>query len=1038
METVEQLISFNHIQVQLSGGSPWGFTLKGGLEHGEPLIITKIEEGGKAEQCKKLRVGDELVNINGSALFGSRQEALILIKGSFRKLKIIVRRRSVPVIRPHSWHLAKPSTSESPPSLTPLHPGPHTLPWHSTADSSDLSIQWTQLSRHDSTDPSSSLGSMESLDPPNSQVYYDAQNSPVDPAIFNNKRDYDSQNSPVDPAIFNNKRDSAYSSFSASSNTSDYTVSLRPGEACSMENILQSLGPGGPVCRAYPCGDTSSIGRESGEVQAETGTSGLPLISKSLTRPRVRQPEANERPSSCCYEEERKEGRGDNGGEEEARRVSSPPQPPTRKDSFRATRGRSVITDVKDQRCISAPVGIPCLSGRQVKDERHKDDGNLQNTYGVPGVDCQNGYPTPCENTKTEGDLGNGKRVDNFKGDSLEQYYSLISRKKGSRMYRNIDVQESLPNPLHPPAPEKSCPSPSSLPPDTSIDLDPSGEPNHILPQNKHSSGLHRHSAPEQLLSQLHLLQFSNDLSENADPSSVLPSTSQWFHSPFHPTKENIERDLVNQDALLLQQNQGMWAGSRCSTPGSVDIARVGEVDEELVATAGTLLSPIQVQHPWGRSVSVPGSVEPSGGSELQEVNSNRGCEQDFAPLSAATSVDSLLVEIQRGGGDENEGEVLIKKPRGHRSSRSRRRSERFATNLRNEIQRKKAQLSKSKGPGCLLYDGETVEEEGPEPQDVQEEEVDKLDPPALEIRSQSGYASNDISLSVPTPGIQNRSLSDATIQIHQQAPLSPLPPTRDKDLEPSENQHQATDPSRTTERSDITMPSCRLGIQVIEEPAPAGKARRWRWTPEHKLQVEMESEHRGERVAGALGVPGRGRAASTSSSCSSSTTRFSRTDDCDILPFADRCKFFEETSRSMSVSNLPGLSSRRQRPDRHGRQPYPSTLENHGQAYGQGQAQRRYSYQGGIQQETHLSMNTTEAQRQSVRFNKESENVRREIKNRNKRRVRERDKRGKRQQRRGRVRGSGHFRWSSWLEPGNGKGWRRRGRRENKRRGLG
>uniref|UniRef100_A0A3B3R6L8 Shroom family member 4 n=1 Tax=Paramormyrops kingsleyae TaxID=1676925 RepID=A0A3B3R6L8_9TELE len=93
METVEQLVSFHHIQVQLQGGAPWGFTLKGGLEHGEPLIITKIEEDGKAAQCKKLRVGDELVNINGSALYGSRQEALILIKSSYRTLRMIVRRQ---------------------------------------------------------------------------------------------------------------------------------------------------------------------------------------------------------------------------------------------------------------------------------------------------------------------------------------------------------------------------------------------------------------------------------------------------------------------------------------------------------------------------------------------------------------------------------------------------------------------------------------------------------------------------------------------------------------------------------------------------------------------------------------------------------------------------------------------------------------------------------------------------------------------------------------------------------------------------------
>ncbi|KAF0029063.1 hypothetical protein F2P81_018168 [Scophthalmus maximus] len=153
METVEQLVSFHHIQVQLSGGAPWGFTLKGGLEHGEPLIITRvsrprlmapisilmrhvltrdhwasrrtrsgeifashsfpslserlsgestfaaaarrredeIEDGGKAAGCGKLKVGDELININGSVLYGSRQEALILIKGSYRILKLTVR-----------------------------------------------------------------------------------------------------------------------------------------------------------------------------------------------------------------------------------------------------------------------------------------------------------------------------------------------------------------------------------------------------------------------------------------------------------------------------------------------------------------------------------------------------------------------------------------------------------------------------------------------------------------------------------------------------------------------------------------------------------------------------------------------------------------------------------------------------------------------------------------------------------------------------------------------------------------------------------
>lgn len=30
------------VDVLLSGGAPWGFTLKGGLEHREPLLITKV------------------------------------------------------------------------------------------------------------------------------------------------------------------------------------------------------------------------------------------------------------------------------------------------------------------------------------------------------------------------------------------------------------------------------------------------------------------------------------------------------------------------------------------------------------------------------------------------------------------------------------------------------------------------------------------------------------------------------------------------------------------------------------------------------------------------------------------------------------------------------------------------------------------------------------------------------------------------------------------------------------------------------------
>uniref|UniRef100_A0A8C4RZP5 PDZ domain-containing protein n=1 Tax=Erpetoichthys calabaricus TaxID=27687 RepID=A0A8C4RZP5_ERPCA len=84
-----------YVEVFLQGGAPWGFTLKGGLEHGAPLVISKVEEGGKAALLKnRLQVGDEVVSINEVELCGSRQEAISLVKGSYKTLKLIVLRYS--------------------------------------------------------------------------------------------------------------------------------------------------------------------------------------------------------------------------------------------------------------------------------------------------------------------------------------------------------------------------------------------------------------------------------------------------------------------------------------------------------------------------------------------------------------------------------------------------------------------------------------------------------------------------------------------------------------------------------------------------------------------------------------------------------------------------------------------------------------------------------------------------------------------------------------------------------------------------------
>lgn len=38
----EEALDERLVEVLLRGRAPWGFTLRGGTEHGEPLLITKV------------------------------------------------------------------------------------------------------------------------------------------------------------------------------------------------------------------------------------------------------------------------------------------------------------------------------------------------------------------------------------------------------------------------------------------------------------------------------------------------------------------------------------------------------------------------------------------------------------------------------------------------------------------------------------------------------------------------------------------------------------------------------------------------------------------------------------------------------------------------------------------------------------------------------------------------------------------------------------------------------------------------------------
>ncbi|XP_076963932.1 protein Shroom2-like isoform X2 [Callospermophilus lateralis] len=217
------------VEVQLSGGAPWGFTLKGGREHGEPLVITKIEEGSKAAAVDKLLAGDEIVGINDIGLSGFRQEAICLVKGSHKTLKLVVKRRSELSWRPHSWHATKFSDGHPEPVSSQFPAATGCPSWHSrhhaSSSSHDLSGSWEQTNLQRTSDHFSSLGSVDSLD-------HSSQPS--------GRLSAAKSNSSIDHLSSHSKRDSAYGSFSTSSSTPDHT--LPKADASSAENILYKVG----------------------------------------------------------------------------------------------------------------------------------------------------------------------------------------------------------------------------------------------------------------------------------------------------------------------------------------------------------------------------------------------------------------------------------------------------------------------------------------------------------------------------------------------------------------------------------------------------------------------------------------------------------------------------------------------------------------------------------------------------------------------------------------------------------------------------
>lgn len=619
-------------------------------------------------------------------------------------------------------------------------------------------------------------------------------------------------------------------------------------------------------------------------------------------------------------------------GETRTERKDNPPQPPTRKDSFRATRSR---TDAASKCSNMAPVEDRSVSYYEEKKSCLNEEPVIQN-----------GFLPLDEDNKPE-DLQMEEVDSHFIQRQTEELRRVRCDNGARTDYKSETTSED---------PSDSVAASESPIARTGLASVSSESSTEVQVQSKHSfAGLHRHSAPEKLLTtQLQLLQFNNnndsvEFYNMPNPPDPSPShcSSQWSHSSSaHVTTKNLE-------GFQNQLPSKKWDGSQCSTPGSVFLEEDSVSGERLEENVnGPSSSPVHCHVPWGRSVSVPG--KPTGPQEI--LSSDQIAESDFQPLSAAASMDTLLQEqavVEKERCESNkenhaEKEENVKKSNSSKNyRRNRRRNERFATNLRNEIQRKKAQLQRSHGPGGLLCSKETVQEE--EGSDHCEEET------ILNLSVQEKIAK----VAFPSPAVLQNSQTSSQVRTSNTSSESNCDFLQTQSTTYTQNNSQ----SRSVQILDPGVPSFGVGIRVVEEPAPAGKARRWRWTPEHKLQPEPDGDKQfgvsGERVFGVT-ESRHGVCAFTSSSSSpySRSSSYSRKDESDILPFAERRKFFEETCKGKS--NVSNASSYRQKKTEH----HP---EHQAGELGQGLPQRRYSYQGGLQQESVQLKNTTEARRQSV-----------------------------------------------------------------------
>ncbi|XP_051034669.1 protein Shroom2 isoform X2 [Phodopus roborovskii] len=653
------------VEVQLSGGAPWGFTLKGGREHGEPLVITKIEEGSKAAAVDKLLAGDEIVGINDVNLSGFRQEAICLVKGSHKTLKLVVKRKSDPTWRPHSWHATKFFDTHHEPGASLFLSTSGSPSWksqhHASSSSHDLSGSWEHPSLHRTSDHFSSVGSIDSLDH-SSQLYPSGHLSSA------------KSNSSIDHLGSHSKRDSAYGSFSTCSSTPDHT--LPKADASSTENILYKVG----LWEASRPGNS----RQSQSASDPQGLQDRPpcftprVLGNSSKSPR---PEDNVEPKTT------NSGRSNFAPvwyvPDKKKTPSSPPPlaPPSRSDSFAVAarsheKGRGPpFSDLASMQHFTALPQVQPRGDRRLETtDRQWKLAYPSSSKEIGGLGCQQEGHPDCRWLSSDDRAGGGAQGRYHFSLSSTDVHSLKSHHGSYHPRQCSDESPRVPS------------SPRELPPMTPGGglQDPPTPPQVGSPaQVKWSS-----SANQKLddRGQSHYCSVPPRQPVQGSAQVVIPRGDYW-HSDTTPV--DVEYPLLRPmgQRCYLQQHE--------ETMASHEREGYHQLDADIEGCCSGIQEPPKVSH-----TAKAGLQCPDDDFKLVDGEGGRISRQRTPMLHSLTQDGTWRPENKDCG---NEKPPLFDA----QTSKPTRRSDRFATTLRNEIQMRRAKLQKSKSTVTLAGDSE-------------------------------------------------------------------------------------------------------------------------------------------------------------------------------------------------------------------------------------------------------------------------------------------------------------------------------------------